>query len=68
MVSRAGLSEARLGNLDRDLYREFLKENSHFFALTKQRVISYWDCYYRTTDKEEYVGFVILNLFEELVR
>lgn len=28
-------------------YGAFLAENPEFFELTKQRVASYWDCYYR---------------------
>jgi len=56
-----------LGNLDPQLYRRFLTDNPHFLALTKQRVFSYWDCYYRRQPKEHYAGFRIVDLFDELV-
>jgi len=56
------------GNLDTRLYRRFLKDNPAFFAITKQRVISYWDCYHRSQRRENYVGFRLLDLFDRLVR
>jgi hypothetical protein len=55
-------------NLDRGLYREFIRENPQFFALTKQRVVSYWDCYHRTRHKQGYVGFEVLKSFDEFLR
>lgn len=36
-----------LPQVDSVAYARFLAQNPHFYALTKQRVISYWDCYYR---------------------
>jgi hypothetical protein len=53
--------------LDANLYRTFLEQNPQFFALTKQRVTSYWDCYYRTRRREDYVGFELVSLFEALL-
>ena len=47
VVNILQLIEARLRNLDKDVYRNFLAANSKFLALIEQRVISYWDCYYR---------------------
>lgn len=41
------LIERNLGSLDVNLYAQFLKSNPEFLALTEQRVMSYWDCYYR---------------------
>lgn len=55
------------GDLDPRLYGQFLRENALFFALTKQRVVSYWDCYYRRQPKEHYAGFKITELFDRFV-
>ena len=60
------LIESRLQNLDKNVYRNFLVANPEFFALTEQRVISYWDCYYRTRRRDDYVGFRVLRFFKEL--
>ena len=60
------LIEARLQDLDKNVYRNFLVANPEFFALTEQRVISYSDCYYRTRAREDYVGFRVLRFFEEI--
>lgn len=53
--------------LDPALYRRFLRENPKFFTLTKQRVISYWDCYYRWQRRADYAGFQIISFMEHLV-
>ena len=53
--------------LDATLYGSFLKENPEFWATTKQRVVSYWDCYYRTKRREDYVGFQIVDHLDSLV-
>ncbi|MBX7170510.1 MAG: hypothetical protein K1X72_06100 [Pyrinomonadaceae bacterium] len=52
------LSEELLSNFVR-----FIKENPSFFEKTEQRIISYWNCYYRGKfpKKEDYVGFQILE-------
>jgi hypothetical protein len=60
------LLEARLQHLDRSVYRDFLLTNPEFFALTEQRVASYWDCFYRTRKREDHVGFRVLHFFKEL--
>jgi hypothetical protein len=56
-----------LDNLDSQLYRRFLTSNPNFLALTKQRVVSYWECYYRRQPKEHYAGFRIFKHFDRLV-
>jgi hypothetical protein len=56
-----------LGNLDSAVYREFLQSNPAFYALTKQRVISYWDCYHRSQRKADYPGFQIIEFLEGLL-
>jgi hypothetical protein len=61
--------EANLGNLDKALYTQFLRANPDFLALTGQRVISYWDCYYRfSCRKEDYPGFRAIHFFKQLVK
>lgn len=54
-------------NLDTRLYRRFMADNPAFFAITKQRVVSYWDCYHRWQHKEDYPGFQILTFFDRLI-
>jgi hypothetical protein len=56
-----------LHHLDPRLYRSFLRANPRFFALTKQRVISYWDCYHRGQRREDYPGFQIVEFLDQLV-
>ncbi|MDF2940600.1 MAG: hypothetical protein K0R66_1242 [Gammaproteobacteria bacterium] len=55
-----------LDKLDVDLYRHFISENKEFYFLTRQRVASYWSCYYRWRykNKKDYVGFKILNYLD----
>ncbi len=61
--------ETNLGNLDKSLYAQFLRANPEFLALTEQRVISYWDCYYRfSCRKEDYPGFRAVHFFKQLVK
>ena len=60
------LIEARLMDLEPSVYRTFLLANPEFLALTEQRVISYWDCFYRTRKREDHVGFRVLHFFKEL--
>lgn len=51
-----------LDNLDLSLYRKFIENNMDFYIVTKQRMISYWNCYYRGQYRlEDYVGFKIVN-------
>jgi hypothetical protein len=55
-------------NLDRSLYGAFLAANPEFFALTEQRVASYWNCYYsRRYKRKEYAGFQVINYFKSLI-
>jgi hypothetical protein len=57
-----------LHSLDSSSYVSFLRANPHFLATTEQRVMSYWNCYYRDQKREEYVGFKLLKFFQALVR
>jgi hypothetical protein len=49
----------------RRLYGEFVVRNPAFFARTEQRVVSYWDCYYRRRYPEfgSYPGRVLIAAF-----
>ncbi|HMD09988.1 MAG TPA: hypothetical protein VKH63_20810 [Candidatus Acidoferrum sp.] len=60
------LIEARLKDLEPSVYRTFLLANPEFLAHTEQRVISYWDCFYRTRKRDDYVRFRVLHFFKEL--
>jgi hypothetical protein len=55
-----------LHHLDPQLYRAFLQANPRYFALTKQRVSSYWNCYYRRQGRADYAGFRIVDFLERL--
>jgi hypothetical protein len=57
-----------LTSLDTSTYGHFLRGNPRFFSQTKQRVASYWDCYYRNHKRSEYVGFKLVDFFEHLTR
>lgn len=62
------IQEGRAG-LDATLYRSFLNANPAFWATTKRRVVSYWDCYYRRAwmRREDYVGFQLLEYIDSLL-
>jgi hypothetical protein len=57
-----------LSDLDASIYGSFLRANPDFLATTEQRVISYWNCYYRDQRRDEYVGFQLLEFFRSLQR
>ncbi len=48
------------------LYAEFVTENPEFLDLTKQRAISYWNCYYRRRypDRTGYPAFELLKTLD----
>lgn len=50
------------------VYREFLQANRDFFELTRQRVFSYWNCYYKTEymSRDHYPGFAVLEKLKRL--
>ncbi len=60
--------QENLTYLDTSTYADFVRANPEFLALTEQRVISYWDCYYRSTSKKEYPGFLILDFLKSLAK
>jgi hypothetical protein len=60
--------EGALTRLDVSIYGDFVRNNPTFVQQTKQRIVSYWDCYYRSIAAEKYPGFRILSFIEELER
>jgi len=58
--------EQHLDTLDEALYSGFVQSNPQFIAKTKQRILSYWDCYYRLIPWREYPGFRIHTFLESL--
>jgi hypothetical protein len=59
--------ETHLHALDPVLYGAFIRDNQAYFQATQDRMISYWDCYYRTQYKRrsDYVGFRLFDRFRE---
>jgi hypothetical protein len=57
--------EAALTTRGSELLREVAASNPGFAALTRRRVISYWDCYYRGRYRfADYPGFRVLRTLE----
>jgi hypothetical protein len=54
--------------LDHGIYRSFLRRNPAFYRLTKDRVLSYWNCYHRAERKMDYAGFQVVKAFDSLIR
>jgi hypothetical protein len=53
--------------LDPNLYRAFLTCNPTFYQTTKDRVVSYWNCYHRDQQRADYAGFQVLEAFDRLI-
>jgi hypothetical protein len=53
-----------LGHLKGEAYRQFTAQNPEFMAVTRQRMISYWDCYYRKRYPRlaDYVGLRVVDV------
>lgn len=62
--------QADLGELRQPHFRGFVRQNPEFMALTRARVTSYWDCYYRRGSRgfarADYPGFRVLEVLEAL--
>ena len=60
--------EAHLPTLNSELYGAFIKDNPKYFKALQDRMISYWDCYYRHRykDRRDYVGFRLFKHFRTL--
>ena len=59
--------EAQLQSMDQCVYEAFFRENPVFTKRTYDRMISYWDCYYRWLYKRklDYAGFRVFERFHE---
>lgn len=59
--------EARLSDAQRPFFASFLRNNREFIGLIRQRVISYWDCYYRTRwiRLADYPGMRVMKRLED---
>jgi hypothetical protein len=42
----------------------WLRDNPEFVSRTRSRIVSYWDCYYRTARFEDYVGSHLIAFFD----
>jgi hypothetical protein len=62
------LIQENLTHLETSIYADFVRANPEFLALTEQRVISYWNCYYRSIRKEEYPAFLVLDFLKSIVK
>lgn len=52
-------------SFDQHAYAAFARDNPAFIALMRQRVLSYWDCYYRwTMPLDEYPGMRLLRMLD----
>ena len=62
--------DRQLVQLNKTSYRNFLLANPEYFYKTKQRIRSYWDCYYRRQqpDFTTYVGGRITAYFDGLLK
>jgi hypothetical protein len=58
--------QENLTYLEASIYADFVRANPEFLNLTEQRVLSYWDCYYRSIKKEGYPGFLILDFLKSI--
>ncbi len=70
----------RMDEFDPRLFGAFFRANPEFLAVSRQRMISYWNCYYRRADyispdgellhhpHEPYVGFEIFDAFAAMVK
>jgi len=58
-----------INSLDKINLNNFLLSNKEFYKVTKDRVASYWNCYYRMqySRKENFVGFKILRHFDKII-
>ena len=54
----------RLSNKNKEKLRNFLAENPLFKKRIESRMVSYWDCYYRSLypNLKEYIGYQLLKI------
>ena len=61
--------EENMNQFDSDRFRSFINNNRDFYFKTRQRVMSYWNCYYRGTfpNINDYVGYKIIKYQDKLL-
>ena len=54
---------------DRLILGRWLRDNEPFYARTRRRIASYWDCYYRSSFPRfiHYVGSHIITFFDDCI-
>ena len=54
---------SQLNSVDSDLYSQFAGQNPEFLNLARQRIVSYWQCYYRDRFPQfrDYPGFQLMD-------
>lgn len=54
---------------ERKLLKNYIEENQVYLNKSKDRMISYWDCYYRLKNPllKSYVGFKLFRYFNEQI-
>ena len=66
-----------LSSFNTPAFEQFVRSNPEFISLTEQRVMSYWNEYYRHPPwndrrafykKDEYVGFRLMSFFKSLAQ
>jgi hypothetical protein len=67
VIEIVDLIRHNMDRLDASLYRAFLAQNPAFYQTTKDRVVSYWNCYHRDQQKADYAGFQVLEAFDRLI-
>ncbi|WP_066074668.1 hypothetical protein [Neobacillus soli] len=62
--------KSNLDKVNKGIIKDFIVDNPRFYNTIESRVISYWDCYYRNKypNKEDYVGFEIIQYFRSLLK
>lgn len=56
--------EERFAELPSDHMGAFVRANSDFIRLTRARVISYWNCYFRHIPRQDYVALRLMDRIE----
>lgn len=54
------------GKFDEKILAQWLHDNPAFYVTIKSRIVSYWDCYYRTKYFHDYVGHHLIRFFDEV--
>ncbi|MFD0323257.1 hypothetical protein [Lysobacter gummosus] len=69
VVEIAQVIKEALARVDQSRYAAFARANPQFMELTRQRTVSYWDCYYRWIYKylRDYPARAALDAIERMV-